>query len=85
MGMYPAQPGAQSGLRVACRFDTSAGESVAPLAFTVHDFDVAKFLERLNTVHPGVECLQVSATTGEGMEAWREWLARLPGRRMIEA
>jgi hydrogenase nickel incorporation protein HypB len=49
------------------------------------DFDVAKFLERLGTVHPGVECLQVSAKTGEGMEAWREWLARLPGRRMIEA
>jgi hydrogenase nickel incorporation protein HypB len=49
------------------------------------DFDVDRFLERLETVHPGVECLQVSAKTGEGMEAWREWLARLPGRRMIEA
>jgi hydrogenase nickel incorporation protein HypB len=49
------------------------------------DFDVAKYLERLDAVHPGVECLQVSAKTGEGMEAWREWLARLPGRRMIEA
>jgi len=49
------------------------------------DFDVAKFTERLHTVHPGVECLQVSAKTGEGMEAWHQWLARLPGRRMIEA
>src|SRR3954467_6407274 len=49
------------------------------------DFDVEKFIDRLHTVHPGVECLQVSAKTGEGMEAWREWLARLPGRRMIEA
>ena len=49
------------------------------------DFDVEQFLARLDTVHPGVECLQVSAKTGEGMEAWREWLARLPGRRMIEA
>jgi hydrogenase nickel incorporation protein HypB len=49
------------------------------------DFDVAKYFERLEAVHPGVECLQVSAKTGEGMEAWREWLARLPGRRMIEA
>jgi hydrogenase nickel incorporation protein HypB len=49
------------------------------------DFDVTKYLERLDAVHPGVECLQVSAKTGEGMEAWREWLARLPGRRMIEA
>jgi hydrogenase nickel incorporation protein HypB len=49
------------------------------------DFDVSKFLERLAAVHPGVQCLQVSARTGEGMEAWREWLARLPGRRMVEA
>src|SRR6195256_1057413 len=36
------------------------------------DFDVSRFLERLETVHPGVECIQVSARTGEGMEAWRE-------------
>src|SRR3954465_11152253 len=49
------------------------------------DFDVSKYLERLDTVHPGVECLQMSAKTGEGMEAWHQWLARLPGRRMIEA
>jgi hydrogenase nickel incorporation protein HypB len=49
------------------------------------DFDVDKFLARLETVHPGVACLQVSARTGEGMEAWREWLARLPARRMVSA
>ena len=49
------------------------------------DFDKAKFLERLQTVHPGVGCLQVSARTGDGMEAWREWLARLPGRRLVGA
>jgi hydrogenase nickel incorporation protein HypB len=49
------------------------------------DFDVEKFRARLETVHPGVACLQVSARTGEGMEAWSEWLARLPGRRMVEA
>jgi hydrogenase nickel incorporation protein HypB len=49
------------------------------------DFDVEKFLARLDTVHPGVECMPLSARTGEGMEAWREWLARLPGRRMVEA
>src|ERR1700743_3228278 len=48
------------------------------------DFDVSRFLERLETVHPGVECIQVSARTGEGMEAWLQWLARLPDRRMIE-
>ncbi len=47
------------------------------------DFDVEKFLARLETVHPGVACIQVSARTGEGMEAWREWLARLPGRVLV--
>src|SRR6201991_867008 len=49
------------------------------------DFDVEKFLARLETVHPGVACMQVSARTGEGLEAWRDWLARLPDRRMVEA
>src|ERR1700755_1164165 len=29
------------------------------------DFDVEKFLARLETVHPGVACMQVSARTGE--------------------
>ena len=49
------------------------------------DFDVEKFLARLDTVHPGVPTMLVSARTGEGMEAWREWLAALPARRMVEA
>src|SRR3954449_9714337 len=49
------------------------------------DFDVAKFIDRLHTVHPGVECLQMSARTGEGVDAFRDWLAALPERRMVEA
>src|SRR3954469_12870049 len=49
------------------------------------DFDVAKFVERLETVHPGVATMEVSARTGEGVEAFREWLAGLPARRMVEA
>jgi hydrogenase nickel incorporation protein HypB len=42
------------------------------------DFDVERFLARLDAVHPGVPHLLVSARTGEGIDAWREWLARLP-------
>jgi hydrogenase nickel incorporation protein HypB len=38
------------------------------------DFDLDKFLYHLDQVHPGVERLLVSARTGEGIEAWREWL-----------
>src|SRR3954469_7068484 len=49
------------------------------------DFSVETFVERLQAVHPDVPHMLVSAKTGEGMEAWHQWLARLPGRRMIEA
>ncbi len=43
IGMYPAQPGSQSSLRVSCRFDSGAGVSSVPSALTVHDFDVARY------------------------------------------
>ena len=49
------------------------------------DFDVEKFLERVATVHPGARVMLVSARTGEGVEAFRDWLAALPERRMVEA
>ena len=49
------------------------------------DFDVAKWRERLEAVHPGVATMTVSARTGEGVEAFRDWLAALPERRMVEA
>src|SRR4051812_48731827 len=38
------------------------------------DFDLDKLLYNLGAVHPGVERLLVSACTGEGIEAWRDWL-----------
>jgi hydrogenase nickel incorporation protein HypB len=44
------------------------------------DFDVDKLLYNLDAVHPGVERLLVSARTGEGIDEWREWLARVAGR-----
>src|SRR3954463_11560948 len=49
------------------------------------DFDVEKFLERVQAVHRGAATLLVSARTGEGVEAFRDWLAALPARRMVEA
>ena len=42
------------------------------------DFDMQQFLHNLDAVHPGVPRMQVSARTGEGVEAWRDWLTRLP-------
>ena len=40
------------------------------------DFDLDKFLYNLDSVNPGVERIVVSAKTGEGVEEWRDWLAR---------
>lgn len=44
------------------------------------DFDLDRFLYRLDQVNPGVDRMLVSARTGEGVEAWREWLVRVAGR-----
>ena len=41
------------------------------------DFDLDKLLYHLDAVHPGVERMLVSARTGEGIDAWRDWLARV--------
>ena len=42
------------------------------------DFDLERYLHHLDAVHPGVATMQVSARTGEGVEAFREWLERVP-------
>src|SRR3954469_23488534 len=44
------------------------------------DFDVDRFMYHLDAVHPGVERMQVSARTGEGIDALRERLASVRGR-----
>jgi hydrogenase nickel incorporation protein HypB len=44
------------------------------------EFDLDLFMHHLDAVHPGVERMLVSARTGEGVDAFREWLARLPTR-----
>jgi hydrogenase nickel incorporation protein HypB len=41
------------------------------------DFDLDRFLRNLDSVHPGVERILVSAKTGEGIGEWRDWLARV--------
>ena len=44
------------------------------------DFDMDRYLHHLDAVHPRVETIQLSARTGEGVEAFREWLERVPAR-----
>jgi hydrogenase nickel incorporation protein HypB len=40
-------------------------------------FDLERLLSRLDAVHPGVERMLTSARTGEGVDAFRAWLARV--------
>ena len=44
------------------------------------NFDMEKFLHHLDAVHPGVQAMQMSARTGEGLDAFRDWLIELPAR-----
>ena len=44
------------------------------------DFDLDRFHYHLDAVNPGVARMEVSARTGEGVEEFRDWLARA-GRR----
>jgi hydrogenase nickel incorporation protein HypB len=41
------------------------------------DFDLDRFHHNLDAVHPGVDRIVLSARTGEGIDAWRDWLVRL--------
>jgi hydrogenase nickel incorporation protein HypB len=49
------------------------------------EFDLDKLLYNLDAVHPDVERMLVSARTGEGIGAWREWLARIAAREEVTA
>lgn len=44
------------------------------------DFDVARCIEYARRVNPGIEVLLVSAKTGDGLDAWLDWLLRHGGR-----
>ncbi|HIP68882.1 MAG TPA: hydrogenase nickel incorporation protein HypB [Chromatiales bacterium] len=53
-------------------------------------FDVDKCIEYAQRVNPGIQILQVSATTGEGMAHWYQWIrlalqTRLIGRSSTSA
>jgi hydrogenase nickel incorporation protein HypB len=44
------------------------------------DFDLDTLIRHVETVHPGVSVLLMSAQTGEGVEDWRRWLVKAAGR-----
>jgi len=49
------------------------------------DFDLDKLLYHLDAVHPGVRHIELSAKTGEGTEAWRDWLVEVATHGHIHA
>ncbi|WP_405563832.1 hydrogenase nickel incorporation protein HypB [Streptomyces sp. NBC_01180] len=48
------------------------------------DFDVARCEAYARSVNPDVRVLTVSATTGEGMDRWYEWVAALDEQLLTE-
>lgn len=42
----------------------------------VFDFDLERCVERVKKLNPSIAIFPISAKTGEGMEAWTEWLYR---------
>lgn len=38
-------------------------------------FDIVRARENARRVHPGIEILETSCVTGEGLDAWRSWLS----------
>ena len=42
------------------------------------DFDVTRCIDDARRVNPGIEVLQLSATRGDGMPAWLDWLQQPP-------
>ena len=62
-------------LKYPLMFRTSELVAVNKIDLIPHlDFDVDRFLANLDRVNPGAEVLQVSASSGEGVGAWRDCL-----------
>ena len=49
------------------------------------EFDLDRLIYNIDLVHPAVETIILSARTGEGVGAWREWLERIAAREEIVA
>ena len=49
------------------------------------DYDLDLFLHHLDAVHPGVPRMLMSARTGDGVEAWRDWLLERVAERAAAA
>jgi hypothetical protein len=83
---YPAQPGAASGLKVACKFTNAPSSSQVSPSYTIHDMNRAQYhngAARRVTVAAatsGATALTASpGITGTGMGAWENRTITGPG------
>jgi hydrogenase nickel incorporation protein HypB len=49
------------------------------------EFDLDRLLANIEAINPDATVLTVSARSGEGIEAWRDWLAAVPSRAATPA
>ena len=64
-------------LKYPLMFETSDALVVSKTdALPYFDFDMEKLYERVRRLKPAIEIFPVSAKTGEGMEAFEEWLKK---------
>ena len=64
-------------LKYPLMFETSDALVVSKTdALPYFDFDMEKLYERARRLNPAIEIFPVSAKTGEGMEAFEEWLKK---------
>jgi len=47
------------------------------------EFDVEQCIEYARRIHPGIQVLQVSATSGEGMARWYQWIKLARQTRLV--
>jgi hypothetical protein len=79
---YPANPGAQSSLKVACTFGNNPGSSQVSSSFTVHDANVAQYhngagrrVTNQAAVPSGATSIQLS-TASNGIAGLTAWVNR---------
>jgi hydrogenase nickel incorporation protein HypB len=48
-------------------------------------FDIARAREHARSIHPGMEILEVSCTTGEGLDRWMQWIKKRGDRFRAES
>jgi hydrogenase accessory protein HypB len=79
--VYSPTEGEEKPLKYPVMFRTAEVVVVNKIDLLPHvRFDVARCKEFARRVNPGIQILELSATTGEGMGAWLDWLLAAPAQ-----